>query len=64
MNGDTFTKDAAVDIIGGDCSVADLPHHRMWHVSFVSPDLLVMVCGGWDLEDVLLASCLQYNLAE
>ena len=54
---------SSVEIFGGDCTVADLPQPRSYHVSFVTPDDRVMVCGGlegWSQSNS--ASCLEYNL--
>ena len=75
--GQDYHQVTTVDTMGGDCSVADLPFHRRLHVSFVTRDNLVMVCGGAGSGEVLgagpgqdslgndaLASCQHYNLAE
>ena len=54
---------SSVEIFGGECTVADLPQPRSYHVSFVTPDDRVMVCGGlegWSQSNS--ASCLEYNL--
>ena len=48
---------------GGDCTVADLPETRLHHVSFVTPDDIVMVCGGLVGGSQLRSkSCLEYDL--
>jgi hypothetical protein len=50
-------------VIGGDCSVADLPAQIIDHVSATTPgpDSKVLVCGGRD-GDGFLSSCLTYSL--
>ena len=56
---------SSVEIFGGECAVADLPQPRSYHVSFVTPDDRVMVCGGlqgWGWSQSNSASCLEYNL--
>ena len=48
---------------GGDCTVADLPETRSFHVSFVTPDDIVMVCGGLvGGSQQRTKSCLEYDL--
>ena len=67
--GQDWDSRARADIIGGDCQLPDLPQQRTGHVSFVTTDQLVLVCGGEDFDSdsnlsKYLSSCVQYNLAQ
>jgi hypothetical protein len=56
---------ATVDVIGGDCTIPDLPGTRSSPASFMTADPeepRLMVCGGQDLGDQF-SSCHQYEPA-
>ena len=61
--GQEYVKTRTNNIMGGYCEIADLPEPRSTHVSFATPDDLVLVCGGWNDNKTYLSSCLQYDLA-
>jgi hypothetical protein len=57
---------SAVDVIGGDCAIPNIPFPRIGSFSFSTADLenpRLMVCGGknTNLDDVITTICHQYE---
>ena len=64
--GPSLGATASVEILGGDCTVADLPSPRLYHATFLTPDNRTLVCGGSSRRQeegtFLDDSCLEYSL--
>ena len=52
---------ASVEVLGGECRVGDLPQPTVGHLTLVTEDSKVLVCGGRDGSKNYIQTCREYD---